>query len=395
MYTYKMPTELFFGRGTASRIGEKVLGLGGKKAFIVTDKGVVGAGLLGTIEESLKKSDISCVVFDEVESDPSIETVAKGTELLKEAECNIVLGVGGGSAMDAGKAIAAMATNPGKIFDYVGIDKIKNNILPFIAVPTTSGTGSEATYWAVLTDKKTKFKTGVGGWAMMPAMAILDPLLTKALPPKITAFTGMDALTHAMESYVCKATQPVSEGLALHSIRLIARSLRKAVANGDDIDAREDMLMGSLLAAMAFNVTRLGLAHAFAMPLGSKFNIPHGLVNAILLPHVMEFNLMAIPEKYIEIANIFEENTDNMTQMEAAYKSVEAVKKLMKDIGITQGLGDYGVNELNIRSIAEEAYTSGNVTVNPRKSTVEDMIEIAVKSIKGIKPNHEDFKEYL
>ena len=201
MYTYKMPTELFFGRGAASKIGEKVLGLGGKKAFIVTDKGVVGAGLLNIIEESLKNSNIAYVVFDEVESDPSIETVAKGTELLKEAGCNLVLGIGGGSAMDAGKAIAAMATNPGKIFDYVGIDKIKNNILPFIAVPTTSGTGSEATFWSVLTDKKTKFKTGVGGWAMMPVMAVLDPMLTKALPPKITAFTGMDALTHACLLY--------------------------------------------------------------------------------------------------------------------------------------------------------------------------------------------------
>jgi len=384
MYTYKMPTELFFGRGSASKIGEKVLGLGGEKAFIVTDKGVVGAGILNTIEESLKSSSIPYVVFDEVESDPSIETVAKGADLLKVAGCDIVLGIGGGSAMDAGKAIAAMATNTGNIFDYVGIDKIKNKILPFIAVPTTSGTGSEATYWAVLADKKTKFKTGVGGWAMMPVMAILDPMLTKALPPKITAFTGMDALTHAIESYVCKATQPVSEGLALHSIRLIARSLRKAVANGDDIDAREDMLMGSLLAAMAFNVTRLGLAHAFAMPLGSKFNIPHGLVNAILLPHVMEFNLMAIPEKYIEIANIFGESTDNMTQMEAAYKSVKAVKKLMKDIGITQGLGDFGVKEVNIRSIAEEAFTSGNVTVNPRKSTVEDLLNIAREALEGV-----------
>jgi alcohol dehydrogenase len=380
-----MPTELFFGRGAACKIGEKVLGLGGERAFIVTDKGVVGAGLLKVIEESLKNSNVPYAVFDEVESDPSIETVAKGTEMLKEAGCNIVLGVGGGSAMDAGKAIAAMATNPGKIFDYVGIDKIKNKILPFIAVPTTSGTGSEATYWAVLADKKTKFKTGVGGWAMMPAMAILDPVLTKALPPKVTAFTGMDALTHAMESYVCKSTQPVSESLALHSMRLIARSLRKAVANGDDIDAREDMLMGSLLAAMAFNVTRLGLAHALAMPLGANFNIPHGLVNAILLPHVMEFNLMAIPEKYIEIANIFGENTDNMPQMEAAYKSVDAVKKLLKDIGITQGLEDFGVNEVNIRHIAEEAYTSGNVTVNPRKSTVDDIANIITKALGGIK----------
>lgn len=384
MYTYKMPTELFFGRGASSKIGEKVLELGGKKALIVTDKGVVGAGLLSVIEESLKTSNIAYVIFDEVESDPSIETVAKGTEVLKEAGCDIVLGVGGGSSMDAGKAVATMATNPGKIFDYIGLGKVKNKALPIIAVPTTSGTGSEATYWSVLTDKKTKFKTGVGGWVLMPTLAIVDPLLTKTLPPKVTAFTGMDALTHAMESYVCKDTQPISEGLAIHAMKLIARSLRKAVANGDDIDAREDMIMGSLMAAMAFNVTRLGLAHALVPPLGSRFNVPHGLANAILLPHVMEFNVMAIPEKFIEIAKIFGENVDNMPQMEAANKSVEAVKKLMKDIGITQGLEEFGVTEESLKSIVEEAYTSGNVNVNPRKSTVQDLMDITRKAMKGI-----------
>ncbi|MBZ4645298.1 MAG: iron-containing alcohol dehydrogenase [Clostridia bacterium] len=385
LYTYKMPTELFFGRGAAGKVGEKVLELGGKKALVVTDKGVLGAGLLGGIEESLKNSNVPYVIFDEVESDPSIETVAKGTEVLKESGCDIVIGIGGGSSMDAAKAVATMATNPGKIFDYIGIDKVKNKALPIIAIPTTSGTGSEATYWSVLTDKKTKFKTGVGGWALMPTLAIVDPLLTKTLPPKVTAFTGMDALTHAMESYVCKATQPVSEGLAIHAMKLIARSLRKAVANGDDIDAREDMIMGSLIAAMAFNVTRLGLAHALVSPLGANFNVPHGLGNAILLPHVMEFNIMAVPEKFIEIAKIFGENVDNLPQMEAAYKSVEAVKKLMKDIGITQGLEDFGVTEESLRPIAEEAYKSGNVTVNPRKSTVQDLIDITRKAMKGIK----------
>lgn len=384
MYTYKMPTELFCGRGAAGKVGEKVLELGGTKAFVVTDNGVVGTGLLSVIEDSLKSANISYVIFDEVESDPSIETVANGTELLKEAGCNIVLGIGGGSSMDVGKAVAAMATNPGKIFDYVGIDKIRNEGLPYIAIPTTSGTGSEATYWSVLTDKKTRFKTGVGGWKMMPTLAVLDPLLTKSLPPKVTAITGMDALTHAMESYVSKSTQPISEGLAIHAMKIITRSLRKAVANGDDIDAREDMIMGSLIAAMAFNVTRLGLAHALASPLGANFNIPHGLANAVLLPHVMEFNLMAAPEKYIEIAKIFGEDVNNLPQMEAAYKSVEAVRKLMRDIDLSRGFEGFGLTEESLRTIAEEAHTSGNVAVNPRKSTVEDLINITKRAIKGI-----------
>ena len=384
-YTYKMPTELFFGRGAAEKIGEKVREIGAKKALVVADNGVIAAGLIKGVLSSLEGSGISYAIFSEIESDPSTKSIEIGTAVFKNEACDIAIGVGGGSSMDAAKAIATMAANPGKPFDYAGLGKIKNKPFPIIAVPTTAGTGSEATYWAVLTDKETKFKTGVGSWLMMPTLAILDPLLTKSLPPKVTAFTGMDALTHALESYVCTGTQPVSEGLAIHAIKLIAKSLRKAVANGDDLVAREDMLMASMMAAMAFNVTRLGLAHALAAPFGAHYGIPHGMVNAILLPHVMEFNVMGATEKFIEIAKIFGENVDNMTQTEAAYKAVDAVKKLMKDIGVVEGLEDYGVKEENLRGMAEEGYTSGNVQVNPRKSTVEDLVNISRKAMKGLK----------
>jgi alcohol dehydrogenase len=324
-------------------------------------------------------------LFDEVESDPGIDMIERATEIAKKSGCEITIGVGGGSSMDSAKAVAAMVTNEGKIFNYIGIGKIKKPALPIIAIPTTAGTGSEATYWSVLTDKKTKLKTGVGSWYLMPTVAIIDPLLTKSVPPKVTAFTGMDALTHAMESYVCKATQPISEALALHSMKLIARSLRKAVANGDDLDAREDMIMASNIVALAFNVTRLGLAHAFASPLGAHFNIPHGLANAIVLPYVMEFNVMTVPEKYSEIAIIFEENVTGLSKMEAGMKAVDAIKKLMIDMGIVEGLKDFGVKEEDLRPIAEEAYTSGNVAVNPRKSTVDDLIKILEKAMDGLK----------
>lgn len=382
---YKMPTEIVMGRGSSEKVGEKVKELNAKKAFIATDKGVVNSGVLNGILESLKKENIEYVLFDEVESDPGIDMIERATEIAKKAGCDITIGVGGGSSMDSAKAVAGMVKNEGNIFDYIGIGKLKNPGLPIIAIPTTSGTGSEATYWSVLTDKKTQFKTGVGSWYLMPTVAILDPLLTKSMPPKVTAFTGMDALTHAMESYVCKATQPISEALALHSMKLIARSLRKAVANGDDLDAREDMLMGSHIAALAFNVTRLGLAHAFASPLGANFHIPHGLANAIVLPHVMEFNVMATPEKYAQIAEIFEEDITGLSKMEAGMKAVEAIKKLMKDIGIVEGLKDYGVKMEDLQKLAEESYTSGNVAVNPRKSTVNDLIKILEKAMDGLK----------
>lgn len=384
MFLYKMPTELIMGKGCSEKIGSKMQELNIQKVFLVIDKGVYKAGVIEGIFYSLQKAGIEFDIYSEIDGEPSTQMIESVTVLVKKNQCDAVIGVGGGSSLDTAKAVACMVTNEGKIFDYAGIGKIKNKPLPIIAVPTTAGTGSEATYWSVLTDKETNFKTGVGGWELMPNVAIVDPLLTKSMPPKVTAFTGMDALTHALESYVCKVTQPISEALAIHSMKLIARSLRIAVADGDNIAAREDMLMGSLLAALAFNVTRLGLAHALVSPLGAHFNIPHGLGNAILLPHVMEFNVMANPDKFAEIAEIFEENTTGLSSMEAGMKSVIAIKKLMGDIGLKDGLKDFGVREENLRQIAEEAIKSGNVAVNPRCTRVEDLIMILQKAMNGL-----------
>jgi len=379
-----MPTELFFGRGAAEKLGEKVRELGGDNVLLVADKGLVGFGALTSIENSLTVSGIKYVVFSDFEPSPDIASVEAGVKAYQANGCNTVVGVGGGSAIDCGKAIATMVNNPGSLFDYAGLGKVQNPSCALIAIPTTAGTGSEATYWAVISDHKRHFKAGIGGWNMMPAMAILDPLLTLSLPPRMTAATGMDALTHAMESYVCKANQPVSEGLSFHAMKLIARSLRVAVTNGENVDAREDILMASLLAAMAFNVTRLGNSHALIMPLEAKFSIPHGVGNAILLPHVMEFNYLAAPKQYIEIAKLFGENTCGLPENEAAYLSVVAVKKLLRDIGVTHGLAEYGVKEEHLEEMAKAAYTSGNIAVNPRVTTVEDLINICRKACVGI-----------
>jgi len=382
---YKMPTEIIMGRGSSKKVGEIIKRLNTNKAFIVTDKDILNLGILNGILRSLEKENINYIIFDEVETDPNTDMIESATEIAKKANCDMVIGVGGGSSIDSAKGVAGMVKNLGKVSDYFGLGKLENPALPIIAIPTTSGTGSEATYWSVLTDKETKIKKGVGSWYLMPSIAILDPFLTKSLPPRVTAFTGMDALTHAMESYVCKATQPISEALALHSMKLIAKSLRKAVANGDDLDAREDMMMGSNIAALAFNVTRVGLAHAFAGPLAAHFHIPHGIANTIMLPHVMEFNVMAIPEKYAQIAEIFEENIIGLSKMEAGMKSVKAIKKLIKDIGITEGLKDYGVKLKDIKILAEDAYKSANIAVNPRKSTVNDLIKILENAIEESK----------
>ncbi len=385
MFTYKMPTELFVGRGSSKQTGEKLKGLGGTRVILITDNGVLQAGILSGIEESIKSAELPYVIFHEVEPEPTIQGVEAATRMLKEFSADIVLGIGGGSSMDTAKAVAAMAVNEGKIFDYVGFGLVKKQPLPIVAVPTTAGTGSEATFWSVLADKTNDIKASVGGWNIMPVLAIVDPELTLSLPPRVTAATGMDALCHAMESYVAKSTQPISEGMSIRAMEMIARSLRRAVNRGDDIEAREDMLVGSLVAALAFNVTRLGLSHALAIPFGAHFHIPHGVINAILLPWVMEYNLPAATEKYITIAKIFGENVDGLAPCDGAKKAVDAVKKLLSDIGLTEGLKDWKVTEGDLEKIAKEGILSGNVAVNPRLAGVKDLVEISRRALNGLK----------
>jgi alcohol dehydrogenase class IV len=376
IFRYEIPTIIEFGNGSIKMLGDHVKALGGTKVLIVGDPGVVQAGVVNRLTEPLKMADIPYIIFSEIETDPDISSVEKGAELAKAEGCNLVVGVGGGSSLDTAKAIGIMLTNPGHIRDYVGINQVLHQAAPVIAVPTTAGTGSEMTIWSVLSDKKEKVKLSVGSPYNCPTLALCDPELTVTLPPHITATTGMDALTHALESYVNKATQPISEGLAVQSMKMIAKSLRLAVVQGENLQARHDMLLASLIAAMAFNSTRLGLSHALALPLGAHFKIPHGTVNAILLPEVMQFNVIGNVTKFAEIATIFGERVERLTLREAAERSVFAIRHLKNDVGITQNLSDYGLQEEHLDFIVEEAMLSGNVPVNPRKPSVEDMKNI-------------------
>jgi alcohol dehydrogenase class IV len=375
-FRYEVPTAIEFGRGYVNKLNEHVSKLGGTKVLIVGDPGVLHAGIVQRLEAPLVDAGIPFTIFTEVGMEATIESVDKGTAFAKESGCDLVVGVGGGSALDTAKAIGLMIKNPGNIRDYIGIDLVPGPGAPVIAIPTTAGTGSEMTRFSVLSDKTAQAKLSVGSMYNCPALALCDPELTITLPPHLTASTGMDALTHALESYVNKATQPISEALSIQAMTLIAKSLRLAVVQGENIDARHDMLLASTIAAMAFNTTRLGLAHALAMPLGAYFKIPHGVVNAILLPEVMKFNIIGNPDKFAEIARIFGENTDLLTVREAAEQSVSAIRQLNKDIGITQTLSDYGVTEEHLDLIVDEAILSGNVPVNPVKTTKEDLKNI-------------------
>lgn len=375
-FRYEIPTAVEFGNGSVRRLAEHVSALGGTRVLIVGDPGVVRAGVVERLAAPLNEAGIPFAVFSEIEADPDIESVEQGAALARSEGCDLVVGVGGGSSLDTAKAIGIRLTNPGHIRDYVGINKVPNRSAPVIAVPTTAGTGSEMTIWSVLSDKREKVKLSVGSTYNCPALALCDPELTVTLPPHVTAATGMDALTHALESYVNKATQPISEGLSVQAMKMIASSLRLAVVQGENVQARGEMLLASLIAAMAFNSTRLGLAHALALPLGAHFHIPHGTVNAILLPEVMQFNIIGNPRKFAEIAAIFGEKVEGLSEREAAERSVQAIRRLKEDVGITQTLSDYGVKEEHLDKIAEEAMLSGNVPVNPRKPTLEDLKQI-------------------
>lgn len=382
IFTYEMPTRIIYGIGSVTMIGDEVAGFGVKKILITTDKGVKNAGVLDPVIKSLEKAGIEYIIYDKVRADSGVDIVSEATELAKKNGCELIMGIGGGSSMDTAKAVAVMVNNPGSILDYAGLDKMKNKPLPIVAIPTTAGTGSEVTVWAVISDKENNIKTGIGSMMMMPDVAICDPGLTISLPPNVTAATGMDALTHAIESYVNTATQPISEAMAEKSIKLIADNLRLAVANGENIKARDGMLMGSLIAALAFNETRLGIAHAWSSPLGAYYPVSHGVANAILLPNVMEFNLIGAPEKFARIAELMGENITGLTAMEAARKSVEAVRNLMIDINIPLHFKEViDIDEEMIPRIAEDAIKSGNNLVNPRRPNIEDLIEICKKSL--------------
>lgn len=372
-FTYHIPTQIEFGNGLIAKLPNYVRSLKASRAIVVGDPGVERAGLVEKVSSILKADGIETVVFTDVESDPATRSVDEGVVLGKAHKADVVVGIGGGSALDTAKAIGLMLTNKGNIRDYVGIDKVPLAGAPVIAVPTTAGTGSELIIWSVLSDKVQKVKISVGSTLNCAKIALLDPELTLSLPSAITATTGMDALTHALESYVNTATQPISEAMSEQAMVLIAKSLRTAVNDGSNLEARGDMLLASTIAAMAFNNTRLGVVHAFAMPLGAKFGIPHGLVNAIMLPEVMRFNHLSNAKKFARIAEIFGEDVSGLSAEQAALLSVDAISKLRADVGISAKLSNFGVTPERLDEVIEEALQSGNVPVNPRQPTHDDM----------------------
>ncbi|MFB5935525.1 iron-containing alcohol dehydrogenase [Peribacillus frigoritolerans] len=382
-YSYFMPTRVECGNGISGKIGEMIKELGATRVLIVTDKGVRAANLLEGIEKSLLSVNLDYDIFDEVEPNPSVETIHKGTQYLRLHNSDAVLAVGGGSSIDAAKGIAVMATNSGNILDYEGVEKISIPPLPIIAVPTTAGTGSEATNATVVTNKEKSFKFGVISSYLFPSLAILDPALTLQLPQGLTAAPGMDALTHAIESYTSKAANPVSQALAIQAIKMIGENLTKAYFVGTDIEARENMLVASMIAGAAFAQSRLGNVHAISHTLGGVFNIPHGIANAALLPFIMKFNLRACPDKYKDIALALGNNVAGLSTMQAAEKAIDTVIEMNQSMNIPLNIKEFGVSLEYVPKLVEDAMRSGNVFVNPRLTNAEDIQLIIERAYYG------------
>ena len=372
-----VPTDIHFGCGVLRDLPERLKSTGASKPLVVTDPGVRDAGILDRVTDTLKAAQCDFEVFDGVKADSGSTLIDDTVAGLKRGSCDSVVGVGGGSSLDTAKAVAALATNPGSAMAYVGLHKVRTRPLPMIAIPTTAGTGSEVTLWSVFTDDARAVKVAIGGTMIYPAVALCDPELTLGLPPMLTAATGMDALAHAIECYTNNACQPISGSLALQAIELIGRHLRSAVLNGRNLQSRYAIMLASTMAGIAMNPTRLGIAHALAMPLGSwDLRVPHGIVLAVTLPAVMEFNHIAEPDRFVDVARALGEDVSRISRLEAAARAVTAVRNLAKDTGIPAGLSDFGLREEHIPRVVEEAMRSGNVSVNPRRACAEDLSRI-------------------
>ncbi|WP_424768026.1 iron-containing alcohol dehydrogenase [Paenibacillus sp. sgz302251] len=383
-YRYYMPTQVECGAGLTSRTGKFLSSYGIRKALIVTDAGIVKANMLGDMLASLQNTDIEYAIYDKVEPNPSAESIMSGLDSLRGHGCDCIIAFGGGSSIDTAKGISVMAGNPGNILDYEGVGKIANPGVPLVAIPTTAGTGSEVTAATIVTNKQTSFKAAVISPYLFPRLAILDPLLTLKLPQSITAATGMDALTHAIESYTSKAASPVSQAFALAAIRMIAANIDKAYYAGTDVCSREQMLVASMMAGAAFAQSRLGNVHAISHTMGGIFNIAHGIANAALLPYVMRFNLPACVQAMADIAEALGCHTAGVSRQRAAEMAVEAVVDLNRRLRIPANIRDLGVDIQALDKMVEDSMRSGNVLINPRLTTPEDIRAIIRSAYDGV-----------
>ena len=376
-YGFFIPTVTLMGIGSHRELGKQVKTLGGSKPLIVTDRVLNELGMVEQLAKIVRdEAGVACAVFDETVPNPTDKNVADGLAAFKKAGCDMIITLGGGSPHDCGKGIGLVATNGGSIRDYEGVDKSTKAMPPFIAVNTTAGTASEMTRFCIITDTARKVKMAIVDWRVTPTVAINDPLLMTGMPPSLTAATGMDALTHAVEAYVSTIATPVTDTCALKAVELISQYLRPAVANGADMVARDRMAYAEYLAGMAFNNASLGYVHSMAHQLGGYYDLPHGVCNAILLPHVERRNMLACVDRFVDLAHALGQNVDGIPTRQAAELALDAIETLAADVGIPAGLAELGVKEEAFETMATNARKDACQLTNPRTLTHEQVVEI-------------------
>jgi len=363
-FEYNNPTKIIYGENSVKEIGMAVDALGCSKALIVTDKGIVEAGLAERVEEVLGRRYVG--VYDKCTQDSGFHLVNEGAAFALEKGADILVSVGGGSVIDTAKAMAVIMKEGGQLRDYEGMQMLSRPQTPHIVVPTTAGTGSEATWAAVIKDWDQNSKMLFCDYFIIPNLAILDPTMTAGLPPQLTASTGMDALTHAIEAVHALQRQPITDAMALQAIRLIKEYLPICVEQGDNLIARGQQQLAAVMAGIAFSNAQVGLVHAMAHSVGALFEVPHGLANSIILPHVMLFNLEECADRYVLIAKSMDLDVRDFSEEEAGKAAAEAVWTLTKKIGLPQKLRDVGVPEEGLAEAAELSMSDGAIVYNPR-----------------------------
>jgi alcohol dehydrogenase class IV len=405
IFTFSAPNLIKFGKGAISEIDYEVKRLGGSKPLIVTDKGVKNAGILDKVKGVLEDAGLEVNVWDQVEPEPSLENYKQCYEFAQGKGFDIVIGIGGGSSIDVGKTVRMLLKHGGEIPDYIakpigGGRKFPGPGLPYIAVPTTAGTGSESTPAAVIRLPEDKLRVGIRSTFMRPEVALVDPMLTVTLPPGPTASTGIDALSHAIEVYTCRryncrekpttpeerpiyiGSSPMTDVLSYYAIELIGRYLMRAVNNGYDLEAREGMSLASLMQGIAVSNAGVALAHAIASPLGGIIEAPHGKTVSAVLPYVMAYNEPVVPERFACIAKLLESCSE--TQFSQRGKAAKIVLNLIKDLGLPSSLAELGIKEDQLPYLAEATIKSHEFLLNnPRRVTINDLNDILKKAYHG------------
>ncbi|MTI81732.1 MAG: iron-containing alcohol dehydrogenase [Firmicutes bacterium] len=365
--------EFIFGVGAINLVGQYAINLASRKTMIVTDNGVISAGWVKYVTDSLQENNIPYVIYSDISPNPSEKEVMLGAQLYQEENCNSLIAIGGGSPIDCAKGIGIVSSNQGNVLDFEGVDNIQYPIPPLICLPTTAGSSADVSQFTIINDQNRKVKIAIVSKAVVPDIALIDPTTLTTMDNHLTACTGMDALTHAIEAYVSNASSSITDLYALEAVRLITNNLLKTIVKPDDLELRGRMMLGSLYAGLAFSNAILGAVHAMAHSLGGYLDLPHGECNAILLSHVIDYNYQACPEKYCKIGEAMGLNLGGYSLLDKKNLLIDKINQLNKSVGVNKNLSQLGVTRTDIPLLASNALNDACLTTNPRDASQRDL----------------------